>query len=252
MRSFKITVAIVCLLVTGATASATDLFVYGPGGPLPAMKEAAEMFGKSREADVSVTAGPTPSWIEKAKSNADLVFSGSEAMMTDFVVAMEGRIVSGEVRPLYLRPSAILVRPGNPRKIHGLADLMQPGHRVLVVNGAGQEGLWEDMAGRTGEIEKVRALLSNIVAAAPNTAAARKSWIDDPTLDAWIVWNIWGVANPDLTEIVEVEPEYRIYRDAGIVLTGQGKGKPLAEEFVKFLEGPEGKAIFAKWGWKTD
>ena len=55
------------------------------------------------------------------------------------------------MHPLFLRPATILVRPGNPGHITGVADLLKPGHRVLVVNGAGQQGLWEDVAGRLGD-----------------------------------------------------------------------------------------------------
>ncbi len=64
---------------TSAQAAGT-LHVYGPGGPLPAMKEAAAAFGKANDVHVEVTAGPTPQWIDKAKADADLVFSGSEAV----------------------------------------------------------------------------------------------------------------------------------------------------------------------------
>lgn len=237
------------VMFVAAPSLAADLLVYGPGGPAPAMKEVAAAFGEARGVDVEVTAGPTPQWIDKAKADADLVYSGSETMMSDFVTAMDGAIASEEVRPLYLRPSAILVRPGNPAGIGGLEDLFEEGHRVLVVNGAGQNGLWEDMAGRGGDIEKVRALRSNIAVVAGNSAEARQAWMEDETLDAWIIWNIWQRANPDLADLVEVEPEYRIYRDTGIVLTTRGKENTLAAEFAAYLESDEGGAIFEKWGW---
>ena len=239
------------LAITGAAAAET-LNVYGPGGPLPAMREAAETFGRARGVEVRVTGGPTGAWLEQAKDNADIVFSGSETMMTDFVTAMGDRIDPTSVQPLYLRPSVILVRPGNPRGIGGLDDLMRPGHRVLVVNGAGQNGLWEDMAGRTGEISKVRALRANIARFAPNSAEARKSWTEDTSLDAWIIWSIWGVANPQLADQVVVEPQYRIHRDTGVALTRQGANKPAARDFAAFLASAEGAAIFRKWGWLTE
>ena len=223
--------------------------MYGPGGPLPAMKEAAAVFGQKTGTTVDVTAGPTPVWIDKAKADADVIFSGSETMMTDFVSAMDGRIDTATVTPLYLRPSAILVRPNNPKHIAGLADLFKPGHRVLVVNGAGQNGVWEDMAGRTGDIGEVKALRANIATFAKNSAEAKKAWIDDPSLDAWIIWDIWQVANPTLADTVAVEPEYRIYRDTGVALTVAGEKKPEAKAFATFLASPEGQAIFVKWGW---
>jgi accessory colonization factor AcfC len=172
-------------------------------------------------------------------------------LMTDFVNALSGQIKSEDVLPLYLRPSAILVRPGNPARIKGLSDLFQPGHRVIVVNGAGQNGLWEDMAGKLGNIASVKALRSNIKIFAANSAEAKRAWLKDQTLDAWIIWNIWQVANADLADVVEVEPEYRIYRDAGIVLTKRGKDKPEVVAFKTFLTGAKAAAIFAKWGWLT-
>ena len=92
--------------------------------------------------------------------------------MTDFVRDMEGRIDEQTIDPLYLRASNILVRPGNPRRIRGLRDLMTPGRKVTVVQGSGQAGLWEDMAGRTGDVRLVRALRRNIVSYAAASADA--------------------------------------------------------------------------------
>lgn len=131
------------------------------------------------------------------------------------------------------------------------SDLLKPGHRILVVNGAGQNGLWEDIAGRLGSIADVRALRSNIAAVAENSAQAKKAWTSDQTLDAWIIWNIWQREAPELADLVEVEPGYRIYRDTGIAATELGKRNPLSAEFVEFLQAKEGAAIFAKWGWIT-
>lgn len=243
------------VLASGLAApaiAAEVLHVYGPGGPAPAMKEAAEAFGKARGVTVEVTAGPTGQWIDKAKADADLIYSGSEHMMTDFIAAMEGRLVEETVHPLYLRPSAILVRPGNPQGIGGFEDLLKPGRRVLVVQGAGQTGLWEDIAGRKGDIRTVRALRRNIVAVAPTTAAARQIWIDRPEIDAWIVWNIWQVSNPQLADAIAVEPDYVIYRDTAAALTRTGMQRPLAADFLAFLGSAEGADIFARWGWKTE
>ncbi len=231
--------------------TSAGLRVYGPGGPAPAMKEAAKVFEQKTGTPVVVTAGPTPEWIEQAKSDADLVFSGSETMMTDFAQAMEAQIDETRVEPLFLRPLAILVRPENPKTIKGLRDLFRPGHRVIVVNGAGQNGVWEDAAGRQGDIESVRALRKNIVKYAKNSALAKQAWTEDQSLDAWLIWNIWQVANPTLADVVAIERDYVIYRDAGIVVTKKGDQSPMAKQFIDFLKSSDGAAIFKKWGWMT-
>lgn len=246
LRALLLTV----LASTAISAMAqTTLRVYGPGGPAPAMKEAAVAFEKKTGIKVEVTAGPTPQWLDKAKGDADVIYSGSETMMTDFVQAMDGRIANADVQPLYLRPLSILVRPGNPKKIAGLRDLLLPGVKVLVVNGAGQNGVWEDMAGRKGDINTVRSLRRNIVAYAKNSAEARQTWTDKAEIDVWLIWNIWQVSNPSLADLVAVEPDYAIYRDFGAVPTTQGKTGTAGRQFIDFLASPEGAAIFRKWGW---
>lgn len=238
--------------VFGQPSSSTQgdtLFVYGPGGPLPAMKEAAAVFGRLNGVTVHVTGGPTPQWIEAARSRADVIYSGSENMMTDFVGAMQGQIDERTIEPLYLRPAAILVRRGNPKRITGFRDLLKPGMRVMVVSGAGQVGMWEDIAGRTGRIETVRAFRRNIAVFAPNSGEARESWQSRSDIDAWLIWSIWWVANRELADMVPVERNLVVYRDAGVAMTTRGRTRPVARRFTEFLRSPQGARIFYKWGW---
>lgn len=240
-----------CCVVSPAAAGAS-LQIYGPGGPAPAMQEAAKRFETLRGVKVTVTAGPTPQWADKAKQDADVIYSGAENMMSDFAKALPGSFELGEAQPLYLRPVAILVRPGNPKRIQGFKDLLAPGVKVLTVAGAGQTGLWEDVAGRTGDIEQLKALRRNIVwPEAANSAAAKAQWTQQKDIDAWIIWSIWQVANKDLADVVEMDEPHRIYRPASVVVTKVGKGKTEANEFVAFLISEEGSKIFGKWGWRT-
>lgn len=123
------------LVMTTFTATPSraepTIHVFGPGGPAPAMKEAGETVGKKSNVKVEIVSGPTGAWLEKAKTEGDVVYSGSEVMMTDFVTAMGGQIADETITPLYLRPAAFLVRPGNPKGIKGLADLLSRDHKVL-------------------------------------------------------------------------------------------------------------------------
>ena len=227
--------------------------VYGPGGPAPAMQEAAKTFAAANNrVTVNVVAGPTPQWLDKAKQDADVIFSGAENMFTDYAKALPGAFELKDAYPLVLRPVSILVRPGNPKGIRGFRDLLKPGTKVLTVAGAGQNGLWEDVAGRTGDIGMVRALRANIVfPEAANSGAAKQQWTEQGDIDAWLIWNIWQVANPKLADVVEMDEPFRIYRDAGVVLTKKGRELPQARAFVDFLKSPAGQAIFVKWGWKA-
>jgi accessory colonization factor AcfC len=249
MKRLRPWVLAVLALFAGRARAEGVFHVYGPGGPLPAVKEAAEAFSKANGVKLEVVAGPTDKWIVQARADADVIFSGSEYMMTDFVKAMEGRIEEGTIASLYLRPSAILVRPGNPKAIRDLPDLAKPGMRVLVVQGAGQTGMWEDMAGKQADIGLVRALRKNIVSHAPNSAAAKQSWTERSEIDAWIIYNIWQVANPKLADLVTLGKDYTVYRTCGVALTKKGKASPIPARFTAFLQSKEGAAIFRKWGW---
>ena len=183
--------------------TAVALKAYGPGGPAPAMRESAKVFGDKKGIRVEINAGPTPTWKDRAMKDADLIFSGSEYMMTDFLQKdVPGLIDISTVRSLYLRPSAILVRPGNPKGIQGIQDLARPGLRILVVQGAGQLGLWEDVAGRTGKVKLVEDVRRNIGFFAPNSAEAKKIWSSDLSYDAWLIWTIWQKENPAAADLI--------------------------------------------------
>ncbi len=226
------------------------LKAYGPGGPGPAMREAAKVFGAKKGIMVEITAGPAPMWKDQAMKNADLIFSGSEYMMTDFVRKdIPGLIDAATIRTLYLRPSAILVRPGNPKGIKGVRDLAKPGMKILVVEGAGQVGMWEDVAGRTGSVKLVDGIRRNIGSSAANSGEAKKIWNSDMSYDVWLIWTIWQKESPASADLVNTEPENTIYRSCGIALTNRSEQRALAKEFADFLQSPEGKTIFVKWGW---
>jgi accessory colonization factor AcfC len=114
--------------------------------------------------------------MQAAKTNADLFYSGSENMMTDFTSLFSGQIDPVTIDPIYARSAIIIVHPGNPKNIKGFEDLLRPGVTVMIVQGSGQTGLWEDIAGRTADVAIIRALRSNIVAFAPDTATAHGVW----------------------------------------------------------------------------
>lgn len=246
---------LIALIITSASICAQSkdaIYVYGPGGPFPPMNEAAKMFGQRNNVDIIVIKGPTSKWIEAAKKNGDVIYSGAEFMMQDFIWKMDGKIDENTVQPLYLRSSGLLVRKGNPKQIKGFEDLLKRDLNVLVVNGAGQTALWEDMAGKLGEISTVKALRKKIVYAAHNSAEAKKVWINNQSIDVWLIWNIWQISNSDIADYVPVSEQYVLYRDSGIAMTNEGGKRPIVRKFYEYLMSKEAVEIFKKWGWITE
>ena len=241
--------ALSLVLCSFAMPTLAALHVYGPGGPAPAMQEAAKQFQNQTGIEVKVTAGPTKQWVDQAKVDADIFYSGSEAMMSDLEITFLDQIVKLSVEPLYLRPAAILVRDGNPKHIKGFKDLANSNIKVLVTHGAGQVGMWEDIVGRTGTIQLTKDFRKNIALYAQNTGLAKKAWEEDKSYDAWLVFNIWGVNNPNIGQIVPIERDLVIYRDMGVALTERGEKNLETQKFIDFLKSSEGLVIFKKFGW---
>lgn len=241
--------AVTLALSIGSTAATADVSIFGAGGPAAPMQATATAFTAETGIAVLVTAGPTPEWIDAAKTDADANFSGSQNMMYEFIAA-HGSIVADSVVPLYLRPSGILVRKGNPENITGVADLVSRDLGVMVVEGAGQVGMWEDVVGRMGDIAAITAFRDNVDVFAPNSADALKMWKENTTLDAFLIWNHWQIENAEVADLVATEPELTIYRDTSIALTEKGRDNPEAAAFVDFLKSDAGAEIFAQHGWQ--
>ncbi len=237
------------LLFIFSPAQIDTVFVYGPGGPAPAIKEIASHYNKKAASFVKVTAGPTPQWKNQAMQNAHVIYSGSEHMMTDFAQMMtQNALQMRTVYPLYKRQLGLLVRPGNPKKIKNIQDLAQPGLKIMVVQGSGLTGAWEDMLSHL-PMKSFRAVRANITDFAANSGLAEKEWANG-NADVWITWNIWQTRNRDAADFVHLPKRHRIYRDTGAALTEQGADHAAAKQFYEYLKSAEAKAVFLKWGWE--
>ncbi|WGV57242.1 substrate-binding domain-containing protein [Brevibacillus brevis] len=221
--------------------------VYGPGGPLGPIKEAAEHFSAETGMKVEVTAGPESKWIGQAKQDADIIFGGSEYMLQDFIFNYPEMIDSKSRTELYTRAAGILVRKGNPKKIERLEDLTKKGVKIIDVNGAGQLGLWEDLAGRKGLIGGIT---QNINVSVKSSAEAIERWKSNSSLDVWITYESWHYRLQDVTDLVELPEEEKLYRGTSIALTKITDQKKEAQQFIDYLKTEKSHQIFQKWGWK--
>ncbi len=246
MKKLFVTVLLLCTLFSKAQQNDT-LYVYGPGGPQAAMAECAAVFSKKMAIPVRVIAGPEAKWIEQAKQNADIVFGGAEYMLTQFKLQHPGLMDSTTRTELYNRGAGILVRPGNPKQIKSLKDLTKPGMNILEITGAGQLGMWEDLAGKQHLIGGIQ---KNIKGAFANTALAIDAWKNDKKYDAVIIFSSWYLRLKDLSQLVKIPSGENLYRGTPIAITTITNKKIAAEKFIQFLLSNNGHAIFKKWGWQ--
>lgn len=63
----------------------------------------------------------------------------------------------------------------------------------------------------SGDVALVCAIRERVAFLTPNSAVALQEWLTKPdAYDAWLIWNIWQMANPSDADIVEVEEPFRI------------------------------------------
>ena len=194
-----------------------------------------------------IISGPTAKWKDQAQKDADVFYSGSESMMDAFAKEFN-KINPKTIVTHYLRPAVILSRPGNPKQIKGLSDLLSKELKILTVEGSGQAGLWEDIVGRTQNVTNFNTFRRKIVFSAPNTGEAEKFWSEHTEVDAWLVFNTWHLANPKSSEMISIEKPYEIYRSTGTATTS-GNRQAEKKQFVDFIETDESLKIFEKAGW---
>ena len=202
------------------------LFVYGPGGPQAPMEECAHLFSVKYSIPVKVIAGPETKWIEDALQKADLIFGGAEYMLTQFAMQHPGFIDSTTRAELYKRAEGI---------------------KILDVNGAGQLGMWEDIAGKQNLIGPIQ---QNIARSFANTAQAIDAWKTDRTYDAWIIYASWHYRLKQHTTLIKIPPAQTVYRGTPIAVTTITDQKAAALKFVRYLKTNEAHRVFHKWGWE--
>jgi Accessory colonization factor AcfC, contains ABC-type periplasmic domain len=218
------------------------IHIYGPGGPYPAMNYVAKEFNKyQNKCRAVVKAGPLPVWKKEALKNGDIIYSGSEDMMEDFLRKLPN-IDKSSIKPVYYRPSAIIYRDIT---IKSFKDLAKPGVKILVVNGAGQVGLWQDMAMKYGNFELLKAIEKNISHISYNSKDALEYWNTHKNVNAFIIYNIWAIAHH--IKDYYIPKRHVIYRDMDISLTYKGDKNPCAKEFYNYVI--EAKQAFKYFGW---
>lgn len=241
---------ILFLSLFAAAALNAEILVYGPGGPAPVLKELAKNFEEKTGEKVVVTAGPTSKWMKKAKKDADIIFSGNTSMMDGFIKAMPEQIKIDDVQVLNARGSGMIVRADNPKNIKKFEDLLKDGVNVMVVDGAGQVGLYEDMALKTGKVENLEKLRKNIKVYAKNSKAAVDEWKNNKNIDALIIWTHWIKAVGEKeNKFIKADKNAIIYRAAEIVPTTKGLKNEKVAEFIKFTQSKEAQKIWKQEGW---
>lgn len=149
-------------------------------------------------------------------------------------------------KPLSLR------KRGNPLKIKGLKDLANKKVKIVVPEGVGKSntsgtGVWEDMIGRTQDLDLISKFRQNIVAYTPNSGSTKKAFLDKEA-DVWITWLDWAKSNPDFGDVVSIEKDLVVYRTFNVVAKINASNE--AKQFIDYLSSKKAQEIFQKYSWR--
>lgn len=224
--------------------------LYGAGGPHTAFQKVADAWQAKTGQAIEIIAGPEATWSHQAQADADILWGTSEQSMTAFLETYK-TFSSDQVTPIYMRPTVIAVKKGNPKGIAGFDDLLKPGMKIIVTEGAGVAntsgtGAWEDVAGRLGRLSDVEAFRRNIVVFAKGSGASFRAFQAEDA-DAWVTWPNWPISKSDILEKVEISADRRIWRDVNVALSPNAD--PAAQAFLDFLLTPTAQTIMRTEGW---
>ncbi|MEJ2703936.1 MAG: substrate-binding domain-containing protein [Sedimentisphaerales bacterium] len=174
----------------------------------------------------------------------DLAIAGAEYLLDDGEV--KGIVQKGQRRTIAYRTSAIIVPSGNPAKIHGVEDLTRPGVRVGISVIDCLKGLWEDITGRIGILDKVR---PNVCYHA-NGCIAIVEAVATRQIDAAFGWTAFGHLEPDRIEVIEMPREQRVLRGTAVGMLSFAKQPEPARRFMDSLASAESRAFYQEYGWQ--
>ncbi len=173
----------------------------------------------------------------------DLAIAGAEYLLDDGEV--RGIVQRHQRRTIAYRRSAIIVPVGNPKDIRCVEDMAKPGVRVGVSVIDCLKGLWEDISGRLGLLDKIQ---RNICYYA-NGCIAIVEAVATGQVDAAFAWTAFQHLEPERIEIIEMPKEHQVLRGTGVGLLSFAKGIEAAKQFMDFLTSPEAREFYKEYGW---
>ncbi len=173
----------------------------------------------------------------------DLAIAGAEYLLDDGEV--RGIVQRHQRRTIAYRTSAIIVPAGNPKNIRCVEDMAKPGVRVGVSVIDCLKGLWEDISGRLGLLDKIR---RNICYYA-NGCIAIVEAVATSQVDAAFGWTAFQHLEPERIKIIEMPEAQQVSRGTGVGMLSFAKQTETARQFMNFLASGESRQFYKEYGW---
>ena len=173
----------------------------------------------------------------------DLAIGGAEYLLDDGEI--RGIVQKRQRRTIACRTSAIIVPADNPANIRSVEDMAKPGVRVAVSVLDCLKGLWEDISGRLGLLDKIRKNISYYA----NGCIAIVEAVATNEADAAFGWTAFGHLEPKRIKVIEMPKEQQVLRGTCVGLLSFAKQPEAAKQFMDFLASPQARAFYKEYGW---
>jgi len=110
------------------------------------------------------------------------------------------------------------------------------------------KGLWEDISGRLGVLDKIR---ENICYYA-NGCIAIVEAVAINQVDAAFGWTAFEHLEPERIEVIEMPEEQQVLRGTCVGLLSFAKQPEVAKRFMDFLASPESRRFYREYGWSFE
>ena len=176
----------------------------------------------------------------------DLAIAGAEYLLDDGEV--RGIVQRHQRRTIAYRTSAIIVPADNPKNIRCVEDMTNPGVRVGVSVIDCLKGLWEDISGRLGLLDKIR---KNICYYA-NGCIAIVEAVATGEVDAAFGWTAFQHLEPKRIKAIEMPKAQQVMRGTCVGMLSFTKEPDLAKQFMDFLASAQAGKFYEEYWWVTE
>jgi molybdate transport system substrate-binding protein len=245
MKLLRLLLSLFLLALAGAVR-AGEVTVFAAASLSDAMNELAALDQKNTGDTVRLNLGASSTLAVQLKAGAlaDVFFSADEASM-DKVADL---IDPASRRPLLSNTLVIVVPADSTLKIAAAADLSKPEVRRLALGDpqsvpAGvyakqyleKIGVWAAISGKVVSTANVRATLAAV---------------ESGNVEAGIVYKTDALISKKVRVALEVPVSDGPVISYPVALVKAGKNPASAAKFLALLDSPEGRAVFAKYGFR--
>lgn len=239
--------AMLYAIPASASASGNSLLIYCGITMVRPMTEVAKQFENQEKITIAIAQGGSEDLYQSARKShqGDLYLPGEPV----FRIKHQPEGLLGEYKVLGVNQMSMIVKKGNPKKVKpDVKELLRKDLNVVL--GSSESGSVGVEAKRilteAGIYKKVAAKATQMLPDSRNIMAAMRRGEADVTM-SWRATAFFQ-DNAALLESVDLPPSVANRQELQLTLLTFSKNQPLAKKFMEYAVGPQGRAVFAKYG----